>query len=186
MKKVLNLIVIVLLLQSAVYAQPSPSSDPDVSVSGQVILTDNSAVAGTVKDNIRKKGELILLNSGKKTKYKAGDISSAQIGGSQYITWNYTFYEVIFQGNHLTLLRKANEPSGVQYNGSEAVVISSEGSIDDLFIKKNGDASLILLTKKNVKEVLGKVCNSCVSGMNATKFDADTMKKVAEDCDKCK
>ena len=186
MKKVWNLIVFALLLQSAVYAQPSPSGDPDVSVSGQVVLTDNSTVAGTVKENIRKKGELTLLNSGKKKKYKAADISSAQIGGSQYITWNYTFYEVIFQGKSLTLLRKANEPSGVQYNGSDAVVISSEGNIDDLFIKKNGDASLILLSKKNVKDILGKVCSNCVSGIDATKFDADTLKKAAEDCDKCK
>ncbi|MEI9912305.1 MAG: hypothetical protein WDO71_23190 [Bacteroidota bacterium] len=73
MKKVWNLIVFALLLQSAVYAQPSSSGDLDVSVSGQVILTDNSTVAGTVKENIRKKGELILLTSGKKTKYKAAD-----------------------------------------------------------------------------------------------------------------
>ncbi|MEI9912306.1 MAG: hypothetical protein WDO71_23195 [Bacteroidota bacterium] len=42
-----------------------------------------------------------------------------------------------------------------------------------------------MLTKKNVKDVLGKVCSSCVSGIDATKFDTDILKKAAEDCDKC-
>ena len=137
MKKKLNLIVCVLLLHAAViFAQPSPGNDPDITVSGQVVLPDNSTVSGSVKDNIRKKGELTILNNGKKTKYKAGDISTAQVGSSNYITWNYTFYEILWQGKNLTLLRKANEPSGVQYSGSNAVVVSSEGDVDDLFIRE--------------------------------------------------
>jgi hypothetical protein len=187
MKKVLNLIAFIFLLHvTAVYAQPSAAIDPEGFTSGQIVLPDNSTITGTVKENIRKKGELIVLNNGKKTKYKAGDINSAQIGSSQYITWNYTFYEVVFQGKNLTLLRKANEPSGTQYNGSDAVVISSEGSVDDLFIKKNTDVSLRLLSKKNVKEVLGQLCPACPASVDETKFDAELLKKAVEDCDKCK
>jgi len=185
MKKKLSLIVCILLLPAAVvFAQPSPGNDADIAVSGQVVLPDNSTVSGSVKDNIRKKGEITLLSNGKKTKYKAGDISTAQVGSSNYITWNYTFYEILWQGKNLTLLRKANEPSGVQYSGSNAVAVSSEGDVDDLFIRETGNPSLQWLTKKNIKEVLAKTCSSC--SIDATKFDTDAVKKAVEDCDKCK
>ncbi len=183
----MSLIACALLLQASVLiAQPSPRTDPETAVIGQVVLPDNSTVSGSIRDNIRKKGELTLINNSKKTKYKAGDISTAQVGGSNYITWNYTFYEILWQGKNLTLLRKANEPAGVQYNGSDAVAVTSEGNIDDLFIRKSGDASLLLLTKKNAKEVLGKICSSCATAIDAAKFDAETVKKAVEDCDKCK
>jgi hypothetical protein len=185
MKKTSNLIVCALLLQaSVVFAQPSANNDPDMTVSGQVVLPDNSTVAGSVKDNIRKKGELSILVNGKKTKYKAGDISSAQVGSTNYITWNFTFYEILWQGKNLTLLRKANEPSGVQYSGSNTVVVSSEGDVDDLFIRQTNNPSLQLLSKKNVKEVLGKICASC--NIDASTFDAEAVKKAVADCDKCK
>ncbi|MDP4264115.1 MAG: hypothetical protein Q8941_16425 [Bacteroidota bacterium] len=183
MKKSLTFIAFALLLHTAtVYAQPSPSADP----TGQVVLPDNTIVSGNIKDNIRKKGEVIVLNGEQKTKYKAGDISSVQIGSLQYISLNYTFYEVIFAGKNLTLLRKANEPAGIQYNGSDAVPINSEGNIDDLFIKKNSDASLQLITKKNIKEVLGSVCSSCAATVDAAKFDAGSVKKAVAGCDGCK
>ena len=185
MKKLLSLAVLTLLLQIS-NAQPAPEKDPEGYVSGQVSLPDNSTVTGTIKDNIRKKGEVTVISSGKKTKYKASDISSIQIGGSNYITNNYTFYEVLWQGTNLTLLRKANEPAGVQYNGNEPVVISSEGDVDDYFVKKGADGSLQLLTNKNAKEVVGKFCSSCATAIDATKFDLATVKKAIEDCDKCK
>jgi len=185
MKKKLNLIVCVLLLHAAViFAQPSPGNDPDITVSGQVVLPDNSTVSGSVKDNIRKKGELTILSNGKKTKYKAGDINTAQVGSSNYITWNYTFYEILWQGKNLTLLRKANEPSGVQYSGSNAVVVSSEGDVDDFFIRETGSPSLQWLTKKTIKEILGKSCSSCSTEI--TNFDTEAVKKAIADCDKCK
>ena len=185
MKKLLSLAVLTLLLQIS-NAQPAPEKDPEGYVSGQISLSDNSTVTGTVKDNIRKKGEVTVISNGKKTKYKAADISSLQIGSSTYITHNYTFYEVLWQGTNITLLRKANEPAGVQYNGTEPVVISSEGNVDDYFVKKGTGASLELITQKNVKEVLGKFCSKCAVAIDATKFDITAVKKAVEDCDKCK
>jgi hypothetical protein len=186
MKKVFNLFVFALVLNLAVYAQPSPINDPNQAVSGQVVLPNNTTITGSIKDNIRKKGELTVINGDTKTKYKAGDINSAQIGSSQYITWNYTFYEVIWQGKNLTLLRKANEPAGVQYNGSDAVTVVSDGNIDDLFIKKNSESSLQILTKKNAKDVLGKICSSCAASVDATKWNVESAKKALADCDNCK
>jgi len=184
MKKILSLTLFTLLLQMS-YAQPAPETNADGFVSGQVLLSDNSTIAGTVKENIRKKGEVTVLNGGKKTKYKAADISSLQIGSSNYITYNYTFYEVLWQGTTITLLRKANEPSGIQYNGNEPVVITSEGNVDDYFVKK-GTGSLQLLTKNTIKDVLGKLCSNCAAAIDATKFDIAAVKKAIEECDKCK
>ncbi|MBL7738819.1 MAG: hypothetical protein JNK14_06335 [Chitinophagaceae bacterium] len=182
MKRTFSLIAFSLLLHAVVMAQPA--GDPEATVSGQITLPDNSTVSGSIKDNIRKKGELVVVNGGKKTKYKAGEINGAQVGAVNYLTWNYTFYEILWQGTTLTLLRKANEPAGVQYNGSDAVVVSSEGNVDDLFVRKKGEASLVLLTKKTAKEVLGKLCSSCAGSMDA--FDTEAAKKALAACDACK
>ncbi len=174
MKKVLVAMGICFFMQaSSLHAQNSTAS-PEA----QVVLANNETVSGAVTDNIRKKGELIMLINGKKTKFKAGDITSVRIGASNYITSNYTFYEVIHKGKNLTLLRKASEPSGLQYNGSDAVVVTSQGDIDDLFIKKENNTPQ-LLTKKNAKEILG----DCAAGVETGKFDVDAVKKAVEGCD---
>jgi len=65
----------------------------------------------------------------------------------------------------------------VQYNGADAIVVSSEGSIDDLFVKK-ADGNIKLLTKKNYKEVLG----DCAGTIDA--FSVENVKKSVEACDK--
>ncbi len=179
MKKSLSMIAIALGLSAAAYAQPTPAANASA-VNGQVVLFDNSTITGTIQDNIRKKGEVVIVANGKKTKYKAADISSVLIGTIRYITHNYTFYEVVSEGKNVTLLRKANEPSGVQYNGSDAISITSEGNVDDLFIRKAGAGSLQLLTKNNVKEVLG----ACATGFDSGKFDSESVKKLVEDCNK--
>jgi hypothetical protein len=176
MKKILQLFAITLLLQANAYAQPAPSTAPDGQANGQITLADNTVVSGSIKDNIRKKGEVILVTDGKKTRYKAGEVSRVQIGNTNFITSNYTFYEVVYKGKTMELLRKASEPQGLQYNGADAAVISSEGDIDDLFVRKNG--GLVLLTKKNIKDALGN-CS-----VDAVKFDAETIKKTLEACDK--
>lgn len=179
MKKILQLCTLALLLHANAYAQPSPSTSPgpDGFTNGQITLTDNSTVSGPVKDNMRKKGEVILQADGKKTRYKAGEVSAIQIGNTNFITSNYTFYEVVYKGKTIELLRKASEPQGLQYNGADAAIISSEGNIDDLFVKKS-DGSLVLLTKKNSKDVLP----NCA--VDVAKFDIETIKKAVEACDK--
>ena len=161
---------------SLLYAQPGPASNPS-SGDAKLILPDNSTVTGPVTDNIRKKGEVVLLVNGKKTKYNAATISEAQIGTARYITLNYTFYEVIYQGKNLTLLRKASKPAGLQYNGADAAVVSSDGDIDDLFVKssKNG---LQLLTKKNYKDILGQTCNPVIDS-----WTTEAVSKAVEACD---
>ncbi len=156
----MSLFLLTVLLQAAtLHAQPAPEKEADGYLSGEIVLADNSTITGTVKDNIRKKGEITVMRDGKKTKYKADEISSVRIGSNNYITIGYTFYEVIWQGTNLSLLRKANEPSGVRYIGAEPIVISnSEGDINDFFIKTKTAASLNLVTNKNVKEILKKLC----------------------------
>ena len=188
MKKLLSLLSLFLLLKTTlVNAQPAAEKDPEGYVSGQVLLPNNSIVTGNVKDNIRKKGEVTIMSDGKKLKYKAGDIMGVRIGSSNYVISNYTFYEIIFEGSSITLLRKANEPSGIQYNGTEPVAIAgSEGNVDDYFIKKTNETALQLLSKKNIKEILEKFCSTCSSAIDATKFDIENIKKAIIECDKCK
>jgi hypothetical protein len=186
MKKLISLLSFAAILQFTVNAQPIPDKNND-GTTGQVTLPDNSVITGTVKDNIRKKGEITILQDGKKTKYRADQVSSVQIGGATYISSGNTFYELIWQGKTIGLYRKANQSSGIQYNGTEPVMVSaSEGDVDDHFIKETRGSSFQLLTKKNVKEVLGKYCSSCKLPVDETKFDADAVKKAVADCDNCK
>lgn len=176
-KKILAALVVTMLLVNGINAQQSANpTTADGFVSGQIVLPGGSPLVGSIKENIRKKGEITLLVDGKKTKYKAGDIASVRIGNTNYITNNYTFYEIVHGGNNVSLLRKASEPS-TQYNGTDAIVVTSEGDIDDLFFKKNEDA-MKLVTKKNYKEVLG-VCAGTIET-----FNTDNVKKAVEGCDK--
>jgi hypothetical protein len=176
-KSVFAALLVSMLFVSRASAQQSANpNNADGFANGQVVLPDASILNGSIKENFRKKGELVIVADGKKTKYKAGDISSAKIGSSNYITNNYTFYEVVYAGQHLSLLRKASEPS-VQYNGADAIVVTSEGSVDDLFVKK-ADGTINLLTKKNYKEVLG----ACAGTIDA--FSVENVKKGVEACDK--
>lgn len=187
MKKTFSfLLPVALLLTASVNAQqPMPANNKD-GLNGKLVLHDNSVITGVVKDNIRKKGEVVLLRDGKKTKYAASEVASVQIGEAQFITGNGTFYEVIWEGKTLSLVRKASEPSGLQYNGTEPMVISSEGNIGDFLVKKTGEPTLYLLTKKNQQEVLGKLCGTCAAGIDETKFDAESVRKIVERCDQCK
>lgn len=181
MKKAFTSLVCSILLVSLSYAQSASATDE---VSGNIVLPDNTTVTGMIKDNIRKKGELTIVNNGKKTKYKASEIIGAQVGTVHYITWNFTFYEILWQGKNLALLRKANEPANVQYNGTEAISITSDGKVDDLFVKKNSDGTVSLINKKTAKEVLASICSSCApAGDN---FDAPAIQKILEACDACK
>lgn len=183
MKKTIILIAIAFSLNSALLAQPS-SENTTAATTGKVVLPDNSIREGSVQDNIRKKGEIVIIADGKKTRYRAGEINRASVGGTSYITWNYTFYELVHQGKNLELYRKANEPAAVQYNGSEAVAISSEGKVDDLFLRKTGSQSLQLITAKNFRDLLSASCGACATGIQAG--DKDAIRKAVETCDTCR
>ena len=176
MKKVLSALALLLGSLAFVNAQPSPASNP-VESNDQLVLADQTILTGTITDNIRKKGEVVLLVNGKKTRLKADGISSLRIANAKYITGSYTFYEVIYETNSFSLLRKASEPAGVQYNGSEAVVVSSPGDIDDLFLKTQ--AGQQLLSKKNISEELGKVC----PGIVIEKFEMEVIKNALAKCE---
>ncbi|HEX2629647.1 MAG TPA: hypothetical protein VHM26_11560 [Chitinophagaceae bacterium] len=176
-KKIFAALVVTMLFVNGINAQQSANpTTADGFVSGQIVLPGGSPLVGSIKESIRKKGEVVLLVDGKKTKYKAGDVASVRIGNTSYITNNYTFYEIVHGGNNVSLLRKASEPS-TQYNGTDAIVVTSEGDIDDLFVKK-GETAMKLVTKKNYKEVLG----DCAGTIEV--FNGENVKKAVEGCDK--
>jgi hypothetical protein len=177
MKKILSFVAMASLFSATAFAQPTPAANAS-STEGSVVLFDNTTVSGPATDNIRKKGEVVITNNGKKIKYKAADVSSVQIGNARFITFNYTFYEVVSEGKNFSLLRKANEPSGVQQIGSEVIAITSEGDVDDLFVRKAGANGLQLLTKKNIREVLG-VCAGDVKDA-----ELESVRKAVEDCNR--
>jgi hypothetical protein len=178
MYRKLSVLAIVISFQlTALHAQMNDASAP---VPGQITLPDNSQLSGSIKDNIRKKGEVTFEVNGKKKKYKAGEVSSVQMGDTKYISINYTFYQVLSTGNGGTILRKANEPSEVQYNGNEAILISSEGKVDDLFIQTNAN-NIVLINKKNASEVLSRICPA-QSNNELAVVDATSVRKALDNC----
>lgn len=181
------LIILITLFPALLNAQPAADKDSSGYLPGEVRLANNTTITGAIKDNIRKKGEIIVFADKKKTKYNAADITSVQIDKRMYVTNNYTFYELLWKGNTISLLRKANEPSGVYYNGAQPIIVSAgEGDTDDYFIAAKNESSFQLLTRKNIKEIAGTICNACAVDIDGSKFDIEMIKKVMETCDKCK
>lgn len=172
----LSLLTIVLTtLFVSVNAQES-----ETAITGEITLPDNTKLTGTIKDNIRKKGEVTIEVGGKKKKYKAGEVASVQIGTTKFISSNYAFYEVLSTHGTSKVLRKANEPSDIQYNGNDPIVITSEGKVDDIFIQAN-NTPLLLINKKNANEVLGKVCAAYVN-QDLASFNAEFVSRTLNNC----
>jgi len=166
-----------LFASTLISAQTKPSGSP-VPEANRITLTNQQVLTGDIGDHIRKKGEITLVADGKKQRFKAADILEARIGNTRYISSNFTFFEVLAENRQFQLLRKANQPSDIQYNGTNPIVINSEGKIDDLFLK-GPYGRLHLLSPKNWKEVLG---TNCTVDDPAASFGVETIRRILDSC----
>ncbi|MBC7827338.1 MAG: hypothetical protein H7122_06310 [Chitinophagaceae bacterium] len=141
------------------------NSIPEGFNAGSIVMPDNTTLTGYVRNNMKKNGEVIFLSpDGKKIKYTATQVSSISIDNNHYIVANNAFYKVVTDGAKIKLLRKASNASGIQYNGSEPIVLDAgEGSYDDYFIQTVSTKKLQLVRKKDFQKVFTSACSDCTT-----------------------
>ena len=150
----------------ASHAQSSNgNSIPDGFSTGSIAMADNTILEGYVKNNMKKNGEVIFLSvDGKKTKYTASQVSTVTLGNDHYVVANNAFYKVVTDGVKIKLLRKASNASGIQYNGSEPIIVDAgEGAYDDYFIQTVSTKKLQLVRKKDFQKIFTSVCSDCTT-----------------------
>lgn len=139
---------------------------------GSVVLSDNSSLSGYIKDNIRKKSSVTLVNEtgDKKTNYNGSDLVSAEIDGVKFICIHGDFFKVISEGE-VDFLQKSGDASAIpSFNGNEAIFSNgTEGKPDDYFIYNSRNKELKLVSKKNFDEVVAKTFASNAAAIDKAK-----------------
>ena len=159
-------ILAILFATATLHAQSTNGGTvPEGFTAGSVVTTDNASLSGYVKNNLKKNGEIIFISAdGKKNKYNASQLAGLVVDNTNYIVVSNAFYKVVADGSKIKLLRKASTASGIQYNGSEAIAVSSgEGAYDDYFIQTVATGKMQLVRKKDFVKVFEIICADCSS-----------------------
>ena len=165
MKALKLTVVLSFLFSLALVAQPSSNTIPEGFIKGSLVTSDNIQQEGFIKNNLRKNGEIIFISAdGKKKKYNAAGVSILAIETTHYITIGNAFYKVVTDGSKLRLLRKASQSSGIQYNGSEPILVNAgEGVYDDYFLQTIATGKLQLVRKNDFQKVFAATCADCIT-----------------------
>jgi hypothetical protein len=154
---------LIMLFSLSVVAQPISLSIPEGFTKGSVVIFDNVLQEGWIKNNLRKNGEIIFISAdGKKSKFDANAVSIVTIDTTQYLAIQNAFYKVVKDGSKMRLLRKASQSSGIQYNGSEPIMVNTgEGVYDDYFIQTISTKKLQLVRKRDFQKIFATSCADC-------------------------
>ncbi len=190
MTTVRSLILAFFLFSTATAAAQSTSTAPDGFIAGHLITNDNTKLEGYLKDNMRKKGEVVLLTpDGKKKNYTAATVNTVVLGDAAFTSIAGEFFKVIIGGNNMRLLQKASSTAGqVSYNGAEPVVSNgSEGAIGDYFFAINGTNTWV--SKKNFTEKALTHCATCpsvVTGVNNKQYTYANLTEMVTAYNNCR
>ncbi|HNP53092.1 MAG TPA: hypothetical protein PKK69_00675 [Ferruginibacter sp.] len=127
---------------------PVEAQTPEGYQQGHIFLSDGSSQAGLIKDQMRQKSSVVLLQDQKKQTFAASDINGAEIEGTSYRCIQGDFFRVICNGP-MAFLQKASHAEGKTiYNGTDAVYVpGTEGKVGDYFAYTG--SNLIRITSKN-------------------------------------
>jgi hypothetical protein len=138
---------------------------------GQLTLADNSVVTGYIKENIRSKSAVTIIDaSGSKKKYEGSGLIAAEIDNTSYLCINGDFFKVLCKGD-LYMLQKAGDASGIPvYNGSEAIFSNgTEGKPGDYFIYNLSARQLKLVSQKTFDAVTQETLAGCTAALDKAK-----------------
>lgn len=140
---------------------------------GYIVTADGSRLEGFIKENFKGKASFVFQQAGgKKVTYGGNAVNEVNVGGAAYISYANDFFKVVTPGTKANLLQKVSDATGkVIYNGNEAAGISSgtEGRINDLFIKTNGQTGITLVTKDNLNTIAVTLFGDCPSLLDNAK-----------------
>lgn len=170
MKKSTFITAIFLLTIS--FAAKSQQAAPKGFLKGSIILTDNTALEGFIKDDIRNKAAITLMPSagGKKVTYDGDKLSSVSFENSKYICIKGDFFKLICDGE-LSFLQKASDASSKPvYVGNETMFLNgTEGKPGDYFIFNNSLQQLQLVNSKNIAAVTARSFGNCEAAIASAK-----------------
>lgn len=167
------------------------SSSAQTETKGTIITSSNNVLEGTIKDQLQKKGNIVLLSaSGDKKTYSPADVSGFTMNGSKYIAYASDFYKEIVTGKKAALYVRVTDNSGkLLYNGAEVVSVSTaEGKSGDYYLQLKNDDKLNWLSKKNFKDELTKLCADCslvISNIKSGQSDYTQITKLIEQYNNC-
>lgn len=160
---------------------------------GTITTDDGTTKEGFIKESFKGKASLQFQSAdGKKTIYSGADIKEVSIEGVVYITYLSDFFKVIKSGEKVSLFQKASDASGkLLYNGADVVGVSTgtEGAINDLFVRKNGEQTLALVTRKNMEVVLSEKfsgCSALAESIKNKKISYEEIDKIVQQYNDCK
>ncbi len=178
------------LITSGVALAQSNSTPPEGFVAGHIVTTANVKLDGYIRDNMRKKGEVVLLSAdGKKKSYTAAEVTRVLLGEAVFTSIGDEFFRILVIGEKMTLLQKASSVTGkLMYNGAEAVVNNgTEGAIDDYFIATGNNR--VLVTRRNFKDQVTQLCVSCTAvteGINSKQYNYSTLPELVTAFNACR
>jgi hypothetical protein len=138
---------------------------------GQVTLGDNTIITGYIKENIRNKSAITIIDAaGNKKKYEGSSLAAAEIDNISYICIKGDFFKVMCKGD-LYMLQKASDASGIPvYNGSEAMFVNgTEGKPGDHFIYNSTAKELKLVSQKTYDAVTKASLAGCTAALDKAK-----------------
>jgi hypothetical protein len=165
---------------------------PEGYETGTIVKADGTKLQGSIKNNMRKKGEVQLLTaSGEKQTFSADAVRSVIIGAVQFVAIGYEFFEVLATGSAMNLYRKASSAEGkLRYVGTEPVLISaSEGRVGDYCVTTTASPQPTAISRKNFEETLLGLCASCATvttGIRQKTLVYDQLKELVNQFNTCK
>lgn len=161
--------------------------------SGYIVTADGSRLEGFIKENFKGKASFVFQQTGgKKITYGGNAVNEVNVGGVAYISYANDFFKVVTAGSKASLLQKVSDATGkVIYNGNEVAGISSgtEGRINDLFIKTNGQSGLTRVSKDNLNAVAVTLfgdCSSLLESAKAGQLQFTELEKIIARYNECK
>src|SRR5882672_3625421 len=136
---------------------------------GTLVLTDNSVMAGYVKENIRNNASVVLVNAtgDKKKSYDGSELVSAEIDGMKFLCIKGDFFHVISEGSLCFMQKESDASRKPSYNGTEPVFMNgTEGSRGDYFIYDSRNKQLKLVSKKTFDAVIAETFVNNTAAIN--------------------
>lgn len=191
MKQAFYLIAFISATLSCIAQSDKPAVVPSDFISGSVVTSTYEKFDGSIKENLKKDGSIIFINTqGQKKTYNVGNLQSFTLNNITYLSYLNDFYKTIATGSKLTLYQKVTDNNGkLINNGTESVVATTtDGKIGDYYLQLKKDNDLTLITKKNFQESVMQVCADCnvvIDNIKTKQVDYSQLVKVVEQYNSC-
>jgi hypothetical protein len=152
-------ILLIMSIISVGFCFNSDAQAPKGFRKGTITLEDNSVLTGYIKEHFQRYACLAFIpeKGGRRKIYEGSQLRTVSIDSLNFICLKGDFFHVISEGR-LCLLQKSSDATNVpSYNGTEAIFVSGTvGQRDDYYLYSRNQNQLLLITRKNYREVISE------------------------------